>query len=83
MSKRLQVLIADAEMEEIRRLARREKIAVGEWVRRTLREVRLGRATQDVPSKLKAIRKAAQFAFPTADAGQMLAEIEKGSDLAT
>lgn len=37
MSMRLQVLISDAEMEEIRKLARREKIAVGEWVQRTLR----------------------------------------------
>ena len=38
MSKRLQVLLPDSEMEEIQRLAGRERLAVGEWVRRTLRE---------------------------------------------
>jgi hypothetical protein len=78
MSIRLQVLIPDSEMEEIRRVARREKIAVGEWVRRTLREARAGRPAQEAAAKVKAIRKAAQHSFPTADIGQMLAEIEKG-----
>jgi hypothetical protein len=78
MSTRLQVLISDSEMEEIRRLARREKIAVGEWVRRTLREARAGRPAQEPQTKLKAVRKAAQYKFPTADLEQMLAEIERG-----
>jgi len=40
MSKRLQVLLPDQEMVEIQRFARREKITVGEWVRRVLREAR-------------------------------------------
>ena len=40
MSKRLQVLLPDQEMTEIQRLARRERLTVGEWVRRVLREAR-------------------------------------------
>ena len=78
MSKRLQVLLPDSEMEEIRRLARREHLAVGEWVRRTLREARSHRPVHEPQAKLKAVRKAAEYAFPTADIEQMLAEIERG-----
>ncbi|MGI8741035.1 MAG: hypothetical protein ACR2NN_00410 [Bryobacteraceae bacterium] len=40
MSKRLQVLLADHEMSDIDRLARRERLTVGEWVRRALRDAR-------------------------------------------
>jgi hypothetical protein len=78
MSKRLQVLIPDAEMEELQRLARREHLALGEWVRRVLREARSHRPVQEPQAKLKAVRKAAEYAFPTADIDQMLAEIERG-----
>jgi hypothetical protein len=78
MSKRLQVLIPDAEMEELRKLARREHLALGEWVRRVLREARSQRPVQEPQAKLKAVRKAAEYAFPTADIEQMLAEIERG-----
>jgi predicted nucleic acid-binding protein len=33
-------------MAEIQRLARRERLTVGEWVRRTLREARAGKIVQ-------------------------------------
>lgn len=65
-------------MEEIRRLARREQVAVGEWVRRALREARSKRPVQEPQAKLKAVRKAAEYSFPTAGIEQMLAEIERG-----
>jgi hypothetical protein len=65
-------------MEEIRRLARRERLAVGEWVRRVLREARSRQPVHGPQSKLKAIRKAVEYSFPTADIDQMLAEIEQG-----
>lgn len=78
MSKRLQVLIPDREMSEIQRVARSEHLTVGEWVRRTLREARMRRPAADSETKLKAVRKAAGFAFPTADIRQMLNEIERG-----
>ena len=78
MSKRLQVLLPDAEMAEIQRMARREHITVGEWARRVLREARSRQASGDPEQKLKASRKAATYSFPTADIEQMLAEIERG-----
>jgi hypothetical protein len=78
MSKRLQVLLPDPEMAEIRRLARREQVTVGEWVRRALRDARAHQPIHDAQFKLKAIRKAAEYSFPTADIDQMLEEIERG-----
>jgi hypothetical protein len=78
VSKRLQVLIPDSEMEELQRFARREHMALGEWVRRVLREARLQRPGQEPQAKLKAVRKAVEYTFPTADVDQMLADIERG-----
>jgi len=65
-------------MADIQRLARRERLSVGEWVRRTLREARASRPVNDAEAKLKAVRQAAEYSFPTADMEQMLAEIERG-----
>ena len=78
MSKRLQVLLPDPEMLDIRRLAKRESLTVGEWVRRALREARAGRPAIEPETKLKAVRQGAKFSFPTADLEQMLSEIERG-----
>ena len=78
MSKRLQVLLPDAEMAEIRRLARRDHLPVGEWVRRALREARARQPVHDPHAKLKAVRHAVRYSFPTADIDQMLREIEQG-----
>lgn len=78
MSKRLQVLLPDTEMDEIRRLARRERVTVGAWVRHVLREARSRQPVHDMQTKLRAVRKAARHSFPTADIGQMLEEIERG-----
>lgn len=78
MSKRLQVLIPDQEMTEIQRFARRERVTVGEWVRRILREARMRQPVLDAETKLKVIRNAARYSFPTADIDRMLREIEAG-----
>ncbi len=78
MSKRLQVLVPDREMSEIQRLAKAERVTVGEWVRRTLRDARMRKPASDSETKLKAVRRGAEFAFPTADVEEMLKEIERG-----
>lgn len=78
MSKRLQVLLPDQEMSEIQRLAKRDRLTVGEWVRRALREARSSRPMSDPETKLRSIRRAAKYSFPTADVEQMLNEIEQG-----
>lgn len=40
MSKRLQVVLSEAELDEIRDAARRNRVTVSAWVRRTLRAAR-------------------------------------------
>ena len=78
MGKRFQVLLSDQEMSEIQRLADQERISVGEWVRRTLREARSRRSTVGPQFKLKSVRQASEYSFPTAEIDQMLAQIEQG-----
>jgi hypothetical protein len=72
--------MADDEMSDIRLLAQRERLTVGEWVRRTLREARRRQSTKDPAAKLKAIRRAAEYSpsIPEVDIDQMLREIEQG-----
>ena len=78
MSKRLQVLLPDQEMTDIQRLAKREHLTVGEWVRRALRQARASRPAAEPQTKLTAIRRAAAYSFPTSDIERMLSEIERG-----
>jgi hypothetical protein len=78
MSHRLQVLVEEQDLKEIRHLAKREQLTVAEWVRRAIRA-----ATRQTPAagpdrKLAAIRAAVKHDFPTADIDTMLAEIEHG-----
>jgi hypothetical protein len=78
MSKRLQVLLKEAEWREIQRAARAERLTVAEWVRGALRAARQRQPLGDTSKKLDLVRVAASHAFPTADLPQMLAEIERG-----
>ena len=79
MSIRLQVLLDEEEMHEIRRAARMERLTVAEWVRQALREMRRQRPRPSLERKLEAIRRAYEHgAAPTADIDEMLAEIEQG-----
>lgn len=78
MSKRLQVLLDEAELRAIRRLARREGSTVADWVRRAIRSARQIETTAGAGRKLEALRAALKHGFPTADIDQMLAEIERG-----
>jgi hypothetical protein len=78
MSKRLQVLLPDRDMLDIQRLAKRERLTVGEWVRRVLLDARANRPVIEPETKLKAVRRAAAYSFPTAEVDQMLSEIERG-----
>jgi hypothetical protein len=78
MSKRLQVLLDEAELRELRETARRHGVPVSEWVRRALREARRREPRGNIDAKLRAVRAAASHEGPTADIDQMLAEIERG-----
>jgi hypothetical protein len=78
MSKRLQVLLEESEMREIRKLARKNGLTVAEWVRQVLRAARRGQSQIDPARKLEATRKAVRHSFPTGDIDQILEEIERG-----
>jgi hypothetical protein len=78
MSKRLQVLVDEAELEEIQEAARRHGMTVAEWVRGALRRARKEEPMRGVTRKLEAVRLAARHDYPTADIDRMLEEIEQG-----
>jgi hypothetical protein len=78
MSKRLQVLLPDAEFRQLRQVARRNRMTVAEWVRQALRAAWRKEPTRGNQEKLEAIREAAAHHGPTCDIEQMLAEIEQG-----
>jgi len=78
MSKRLQVLLDESELREIKRIARRQRMSVAEWVRQILRGARRREPVIDSDRKLQVVRSAARHSYPTADLDQMLAEIEQG-----
>jgi hypothetical protein len=78
MSKRLQVILDDQEMREVRHAARLKRMTVAEWVRQAIRTARRREPAVDPRKKLEAVRLAASHSFPTADIGRMLDEIERG-----
>jgi hypothetical protein len=67
-----------AELRDIQRAARRRRMTVSEWVRGALRDARRAEPPAGPAPKLEAIRAASAHAFPAADIGQMLDEIERG-----
>jgi len=78
MSKRLQVLLEESELAEVRRAARRQRMTTAEWVRQALRSARRAEPEGDPKKRLAIVRSSARHSFPTADIGAMLAEIERG-----
>lgn len=80
MTKRLQVLLDDAELRTIQRLARRDKVTTAEWVRRRLREGAAASAKPDTAKRLAAIHAAYQQGSTTPEPPieQMLDEIDRG-----
>ncbi len=78
MSKRLQVLLDDEELAEIRELARRRHQTTAAWVRDALRVARDTTTYPETGRKLRAVREAAAHAYPTGDVDYMLHEIERG-----
>jgi hypothetical protein len=78
MAKRLQVILQDPEYREIQRAARSQRMSLAEWVRRALASARRQEPDGTIGKKLESVRRAAQHEYPTADIGQMLAEIEAG-----
>lgn len=78
MSKRLQVLLSEKELAEIRQAARRRQMTTAEWVRQALRAAQRADPRAPARRKLEAVRAAANHAFPAPDIEEMLDEIERG-----
>jgi hypothetical protein len=78
MSKRLQVVMDDAEYRELQRATRKAGMTVSDWVRAALRAARAGEPRLDPGRKVAAVRAAARHAYPTGEIDQMLDEIEHG-----
>lgn len=78
MTKRLQVLLEEEELAEIRRAARRHRQSVAEWVRGALRRARAEDGGRPQAEKLRVLRDSLAHDFPTGPIDQMLEEIERG-----
>ncbi|MGH8923291.1 MAG: antitoxin [Acidimicrobiia bacterium] len=79
MSKiRLQVIVEESELRDIRRIAKRNGLTVSAWVRQVLRQARQNAPATDEGRKLAVIAAGFRHDLPTADIGQVLGEIESG-----
>jgi hypothetical protein len=78
MTKRLQVLFDDDELADIQRTAKRERKTTAAWVRDVLRAARAGEPYPDPVPKLRAVREAFTYAYPTGEIGDLLVDIERG-----
>ena len=78
MSKRLQVLFDEDELAELQEIARQKHMTLAEWVRQTLREARAQQPIRAAAAKRRAVRRAMEHEFPTAEIDEMIAEIERG-----
>lgn len=76
MSKRLQVLLDEAEFREIQEAARRDRITVSEWVRRSLRAATLAETRNDAQKKRAVVESAVKHSFPVPYTDDILADIE-------
>ncbi len=79
MTKRMQVLLEDAEYRRLQRIARRRHMTLAEWVRQALRAASREEADGDPGKKLSVVREAATHGYPIGDIDQVLEEIEAGS----
>ncbi|MSP62682.1 MAG: antitoxin [Myxococcales bacterium] len=72
------MVMDEAEFRLFARVAKRQGIALSEWVRQTLRSAQRDQSAGAADRKLAAIGAAARHRFPAPDIDEMLAEIERG-----
>ena len=78
MTKRLQVILQDAEYREVQRAARAQNVTIATWVRHALSAARRREPIGDVARKFDVVRNAVRHVFPTGDIDELNAEIERG-----
>lgn len=77
MSIRLQVLLDEEELEEIKRRAATEHMSVSAWVRRALQHERRERPSTAVRKKLELLHSVSRREFPTGDYADIAAEVSR------
>jgi len=78
MSKKLQVIVEDAEYQEFQRIAQMRRMSISTWVREALDIARRRERERETHKKMEIIRAAMKHEYPTADLDVMLGEIESG-----
>jgi hypothetical protein len=78
MSKRLQVILRNAEYREIQKAARSRHMSIAEWVRQALALARRREPLTDIGKKLDIVCAVARHGFPAGEINAMLAHIESG-----
>ena len=79
MSKRLQVVIAEAEYLRLQQVAEKRGLTLAAWVREVLRRASRQEPVADAERKLASVRAAVRHSFPSGDIDEMLREIESGA----
>ena len=78
MSKRMQILVEEAEYARFQQSAQRMGISLAEWVRHALRAACRREPDTGTKEKLAAIRNAARHNYAMGNIDQVLAGIERG-----
>ncbi len=81
MSKRLQVVMDEAELDTCRDAARRAGVSLSEWARAALRRALAASRGPSSEQRLKALEHALGRNHPTADIADVLAQIDEGRGL--
>lgn len=76
MSKRLQVVVREDDLQRYERSAQASGQTLSEWVRQAMNVAERERSSGDVEAKLAAVREAAKCNLPVSDIDTMLAENE-------
>lgn len=78
MSTRLQVILDEEELAEIKQVAASQRLTVAEWVRQALRKARAQEPRYQAEHKLRVVRESAGYGYPTADIDTLLDETARG-----
>ena len=78
MSTRLQVVVSEEELRELKAAAAAARMTVSEWVRQSLREARSSPRSARSADLEEVFAMASQHRFPAPDVGQMNDEIARG-----
>lgn len=78
MSTRLQVVLDDEELLEIKQAAAAQRLTVAEWVRQALRRARASEPRYLAEHKLRVLRESARYGYPSGDIDTLLDETARG-----